>query len=99
MFGIQIVTFIITFLLGLIGILFNRRDILIVLVSVELMLLAVGLLSITFSVHLDDIVGQILAIFILTVAAAESAVGLGILIQYYRIKGNISLSGNSVLRG
>jgi len=88
-----------TFFGGVVGILINRRDILIILVCVELMLLAVGLLSIVFSVYLDDIEGQILSIFILTVAAAESAVGLGIFIQYYRLKGEISLYSTAVLRG
>lgn len=84
---------------GLLGVLFNRRDILIILVCVELMLLSIGLLSISFSLYLDDFLGQLLAIFILTVAAAESAVGLGIFTQYFKIKGDISLASKGVLRG
>jgi len=87
------------FVLGVCGILFNHRDILIVLVCVELMLLATGLLGIIGSIYHDDFVGQVFALFILTVAAGESAVGLGIFIQYYRIKGNILLWANGFLRG
>ena len=95
----QIVTCFCLFTLGILGILFNRRDILIVLVCVELMLLSAGLSSIIFSVYLDDFIGQLFAIFILTVAAAESAVGLGIFIQYYRIKGDLSIEKVGILRG
>lgn len=87
------------FLIGSLGILFNRRDILIVLVCIELLLLATGLLFIGFSVYLDDMIGQMFAIFILTVAAAEASIGLGILTQYYRVTGDISKIEVGLLKG
>jgi len=87
------------FVIGTLGILYNRRDILIVLVCIELLLLSVGFLFIVFSIYLDDMIGQLFAIFILTVAAAESSIGLGILTQYYKITGDISVIDVGVLRG
>jgi len=70
------------FILGIWGIFLNRKNIIIMLMSIELMLLAVNLNFIIFSVYLDDLIGQVFAIFILTVAAAESAIGLSILVIY-----------------
>lgn len=99
MFVSQFVTCFLVFLIGSLGILFNRRDILIVLVCIELLLLSVGLLFIGYSVYLDDMIGQIFAIFILTVAAAEASIGLGILTQYYKITGDISMIEVGLLRG
>jgi NADH-quinone oxidoreductase subunit K len=99
MFLTQIIICYAIFFIAIFGILFNLRNILIVLVCVELMLLSVGFANIMFSLYLDDMIGQLFAIFILTIAAAESAVGLGIFIQYFRIRGNISLYNMSVLRG
>lgn len=99
MFVSQFVTCFLVFLIGSLGILFNRRDILIVLVCIELLLLSVGLLFISYSVYLDDMIGQIFAIFILTVAAAEASIGLGILTQYYKITGDISMIEVGLLRG
>ena len=99
MLVIQISFCLCLFCLGVLGILFNRRDILIILVCIEIMLLSASLNFIVFSVYLDDFLGQIFAIFILTVAAAESAVGLGIFILYYRTKGDIALKEIGVLRG
>ena len=99
MFVSQFVTCFLVFLIGSLGILFNRRDILIVLVCIELLLLSVGLLFIGYSVYLDDMIGQIFAIFILTVAAAEASIGLGILTQYYKITGDISMIDVGLLRG
>ena len=75
------------FLLGVSGIFLNRKNIIIVLMSVELMLLAVNFNFIIFSVYLDDLIGQVFALFIVTVAAAESAIGLAILVVYYRKQG------------
>ena len=85
------------FLVSLVGLVFNKRSILITLICIELMLLSLNLNFIVFSVYLDDIYGQIFSIFILTVAAAESSIGLAIIILYYRVRGNISLAQKSVL--
>lgn len=87
------------FLIGLCGIMLNRKNIIIMLMSIELMLLAVNFNFIIFSVFLDDIVGQIFAIFVLTVAAAESAIGLAILVIYYRIRGTVSIEYINLLKG
>lgn len=91
-------TTIILFLVGVSGMFLHRKSIIIMIMSVELMLLAVNLNWILFSVFLDDIVGQIMSFFILTVAAAESAIGLGILVVYYRVRKTISVSFISLLR-
>jgi len=79
------------FIVGVLGMVLQRRSILVVLRSIELMLLAVNLNFIVFSAYLDDVVGQVFALFILTVAAAESAVGLAILVVYYRVRGTIAM--------
>lgn len=79
------------FLLGICGIFLNRKNIIIMLMSIELMLLAINFNFIIFSVYLDDIIGQLFALFILTVAAAESAIGLAILVVYYRVNGTIAV--------
>ena len=76
----------------------NRKNIILMLMSIELMLLAVNFNFIIFSVFLDDIVGQIFALFILTVAAAESAIGLAILVVYYRIRGTVSIEYINLLK-
>jgi len=73
------------YLIGAIGLILNRRNILIIIIAVELMLLAVNLNFITFSIYLDDILGQMFVLFILTVAATESSIGLAILIVFFRI--------------
>jgi NADH-quinone oxidoreductase subunit K len=99
MFPLQITSHILLFLTGVLGIVFNRRNILIVLMCVELILLSVNLNFIVLSVYLDDFYGQIFSLFILTVAAAESAIGLAILIVYYRIRGNISINQVMTLKG
>jgi NADH-quinone oxidoreductase subunit K len=77
------------YLIGAIGLILNRRNILIIIIAVELMLLAVNLNFITFSIYLDDILGQMFVLFILTVAATESSIGLAILIVFFRIKKTI----------
>ena len=75
------------FLIGFLGIFLIKKNIIIILMSIELMLLSININFIIFSMYADDIVGQVFALFILTVAAAESAIGLAILVIYYRIKG------------
>ena len=86
------------FLLGIWGIVLNRKNIIILLMSIELMLLSINLNFVTFSVFLDDLVGQIFALFVLTVAAAESAIGLAILVAYYRVRNTIAVEDVSMLR-
>lgn len=81
----------ILFLIGVLGLVLNRKNILIIIMSIELMLLAVNLNFVLFSVYLDDILGQMFVLFILTVAATESAIGLAILVVYYRLKGSIEV--------
>lgn len=77
----------------------NRTNLLIVLISIEMMLLSIVLNFVIFSVYLDDIVGQIFALFILTIAASESAIGLAIVVIYYRLRGSIRLEKGGLLRG
>jgi NADH-quinone oxidoreductase subunit K len=89
----------ILFLIGISGIILNRKNIIVMLMSIELMLLAVNMNFIIFSVYLDDIMGQLFAILILTVAAAESAIGLAILVVYYRVRGSITVENIHLLRG
>ena len=85
------------FLVGVLGIVINKRNIIIVLMSIELMLIAINLNFIICSVYLDDVFGQVFALLVLTVAAAESAVGLAILVVYYRVRGDISVSSLTLL--
>jgi NADH-quinone oxidoreductase subunit K len=87
------------FILGVWGIFLNRKNIIIMLMSIELMLLAVNLNFIIFSVYLDDLLGQVFVIFILTVAAAESAIGLSILVIYSRIKGSLAIDFIHLMKG
>jgi NADH-quinone oxidoreductase subunit K len=97
------VTFIIApvflFFIGLCGIFLNRKNILLVLMSVELMLLSINFNLLVTSSYLDDRFGQIFAIFILTVAAAESSIGLAILVVYYRIRGTAAIEFINLLKG
>jgi NADH-quinone oxidoreductase subunit K len=99
MFTQQITLNCTVFVLGLGGVLFNRNNMLFVLVSIEIMLLAINLNLICFSIYLDDFLGQIFSLFVLTVAAAESAIGLAILILYYRTYGNVSFGSTSIIKG
>jgi NADH:ubiquinone oxidoreductase subunit K len=87
------------FLLGLWGIFLNRKNIIVMLMSIELMLLAVNFNFLVFSVYLDDVLGQVFSLFILTVAAAESAIGLALLVIYYRARGTISVDFIHLLKG
>lgn len=79
------------FLIGVLGLVLNRKNILITLMSIELMLLAVNLNFVIFSIYLDDTAGYVFVLFILTIAAAESAIGLAILTVYYRLKNTIRM--------
>ena len=87
------------FLLGVLGIILNRKNIILMLMAIELMLLAVNLNFIVFSVFLDDLLGQVFSLLILTIAAAESAVGLAIVVIYYRVRGSILIENLAVIRG
>lgn len=87
------------FLIGIWGILLNRKNLILIIMSIELMLLAVNVLFIAFSMSLDDFIGQVISLFVITVAAAESSIGLAILVVYYRINGDISVTNLNLLRG
>jgi NADH:ubiquinone oxidoreductase subunit K len=87
------------FLIGLLGILLNRKNVLLIIICVELILLAINFTFLVSSFYLDDVLGQIFAIFVLVVAAAESSVGLAILITFYRVRGTISINSINLLKG
>ncbi|MFN7039347.1 MAG: NADH-quinone oxidoreductase subunit NuoK [Alphaproteobacteria bacterium] len=89
----------IIFVLGIAGIFLNRKNVIIILMSIELILLSININFVTFSTYLQDLVGQIFSLFILTVAAAESAIGLAILVVYYRNRKTIEVEEISHLRG
>jgi NADH-quinone oxidoreductase subunit K len=91
MFIKQLSVNIFIFIFGIFGIVLNQHSVLTVLICLELILLSLNLNFITFSVYFDDILGQLFSLFILTVAAAESAIGLAIIIIYYRVRGNITI--------
>jgi NADH-quinone oxidoreductase subunit K len=87
------------FTLGILGIFLNRKNVIIILMSIELMLLAVNINLVAFSAHLNDLVGQIFAMFVLTVAAAEAAIGLAILVVYFRNRGSIAVEDINMMKG
>ena len=89
----------ILFTLGVFGIFLNRKNVIIILMSVELMLLAVNINFVAFSAELNDLVGQVFAVFILTVAAAEAAIGLAILVIYFRNRGTIAVEDINMMKG
>ncbi len=89
----------ILFTLGIFGIFLNRKNVIIILMSIELMLLAVNINLVAFSTHLDDLTGQVFAMFVLTVAAAEAAIGLAILVVYFRNRGSIEVDDINVMKG
>ena len=89
----------ILFTLGVFGIFLNRKNVIIIMMSIELMLLAVNINFVAFSVWLNDLVGQIFAMFVLTVAAAEAAIGLAILVVYFRNRGTIRVEDIHMMRG
>ena len=82
---------IILFIIGIIGFVLNKKNIILMLISIEIMLLSITFLILVSSLNYDDILGQTYAIYIITVAGAESAIGLGILVAFYRLRGNISI--------
>jgi len=89
----------ILFIIGVFGIFVNRKNVIIILMSIELILLAVNINFVAFSSYLHDISGQIMAMFVLTVAAAEAAVGLAILVTFFRNRGDIAVDDASVMKG
>lgn len=98
MFIRQLTTNIILFFISSFGLVSNRRNILIALMCIELMLLSLNLNFVTFSVYFDDLYGQVFSLMILTVAASESAIGLAIIILHYRIRGNILMHQDTNLK-
>ncbi|HEX7726139.1 MAG TPA: NADH-quinone oxidoreductase subunit NuoK [Rhizomicrobium sp.] len=89
----------ILFTIGVFGIFLNRKNIIIILMSIELILLAVNINFVAFSSFLHDLVGQVFALFVLTVAAAEAAIGLAILVVYFRNRGSIAVEDVNVMKG
>ena len=89
----------ILFTTGVFGIFLNRKNVIIIMMSIELILLAVNINLVAFSTHLGDIVGQIYALLVLTVAAAEAAIGLAILVVFYRNRGSIAVEDINLMRG
>ena len=87
------------FTIGVFGIFVNRKNVIIILMSIELILLAVNINFVAFSAYLNEISGQIMAMFVLTVAAAEAAVGLEILVTFFRNRGDIAVDDASVMKG
>jgi len=87
------------FLIGIIGIVLNRKNVLLIIICVELILLSINFIFLISSFYIDDVLGQIFAIFILAVAAGESSTGLAILITFYRLKGTITIHSLNTLRG
>ena len=101
MIGIEhyIIVSAILFVLGVLGIFLNRKNIIVILMAIELILLSVNLQLVAFSAFLGDLVGQVFAMFVLTVAAAEAAVGLAILVIYFRGRGTIAVDDVDRLKG
>ncbi|MAZ15626.1 NADH-quinone oxidoreductase subunit NuoK [Oricola sp.] len=87
------------FVIGVFGIFLNRKNVIVILMSVELILLSVNLNFVAFSAHLNDLVGQIFSLFVLTVAAAEAAIGLAILVVFYRNRGSIAVEDVNMMKG
>ena len=87
------------FTIGMLGIFLNKKNIIIILMSVELILLSVNLNFVAFSQHLGDLMGQVFALFVLTVAAAEAAIGLAILVTFYRNRGSIAVEDVNMMKG
>ena len=89
----------IIFTIGIVGVFMNRKNIIIILMSIELILLAVNINLVSFSIYLQNLAGQVFTMFILTVAAAEAAVGLAIIVIYYKNKGSINVDQINSLKG
>ena len=89
----------IIFTLGVFGIFLNRKNVIVILMSIELMLLSVNINLVAFSSYLGDLVGQVFTMFVLTVAAAEAAIGLAILVVFFRNRGTIDVEDVNVMKG
>ena len=89
----------ILFTTGVFGIFLNRKNVIVILMSIELMLLAINLNFVAFSAYLGDLAGQVFTMFILTVAAAEAAIGLAILVVYFRNRGSIEVDDINLMKG
>ncbi len=89
----------ILFIIGIFGIFLNRKNVIIILMSIELMLLAVNINFVAFSTHLGDLGGQVFTMFVLTVAAAEAAIGLAILVCFHRNRGTIAVEDVAMMKG
>jgi NADH-quinone oxidoreductase subunit K len=89
----------ILFTIGVFGIFINRKNVIVILMSVELILLAVNINFVAFSTHLGDIVGQVFTLIVLTVAAAEAAIGLAILVAFFRNRGSIAVEDINLMKG
>ncbi len=87
------------FTLGVFGIFLNRKNVIVILMSIELILLAVNINLVAFSTHMGDIVGQVFALLVLTVAAAEASIGLAILVVFFRNRGSIAVEDVNMMRG
>jgi NADH-quinone oxidoreductase subunit K len=87
------------FTIGVFGIFLNRKNVIVILMSIELLLLAVNINFVAFSSYLHDLVGQVFALFVLTVAAAEAAIGLAILVVYFRNRGTIAVEDVNLMKG
>lgn len=101
MIGIEhyIVVGAILFVLGVLGIFLNRKNIIVILMAIELILLSVNINLVAFSAFLGDLTGQVFAMFVLTVAAAEAAIGLAILVSFFRTRGSIAVEDANVMKG
>jgi NADH-quinone oxidoreductase subunit K len=97
--GHYLVVAAILFTLGIFGIFLNRKNVIVILMSIELILLAVMINLVAFSTHLGDLVGQVFALFVLTVAAAEAAIGLAILVVFFRNRGSIAVEDINLMKG
>ncbi len=89
----------IVFTIGVLGIFLNRKNVIIILMSIELILLSVNINFVAFSAYLGNFVGQVFALFVLTVAAAEAAIGLAILVVYFRNRGSIAVESVNLMKG
>jgi NADH-quinone oxidoreductase subunit K len=89
----------ILFTIGVLGIFLNRKNVIIILMSIELILLAVNINFVAFSAYQGNLIGQVFALFVLTVAAAEAAIGLAILVVYFRNRGSIAVEDVNVMKG
>lgn len=85
--------------IGMVGIVWNRRSIIRILMSIELMLIGVNMSMMLYSIEVDDVMGEVFGIYILTVAGAETAIGLGIMVTYYKIKGEIGIERVNEMQG